>query len=445
VVVVALVGLWAGVVAFVATNRTPLTELGADAWSALSDPWSAAPPDVVTVPSPSASVPSRPPATTQPGQPAQPAQPAPPSPAAPVPAPSRRAPAGGEATLGQRFGGFSMPLEQVQFLSTADIDRQADLLVELNGGWQRADYMWSRTEPSRGDFTWDDQDRWIKAAVARGIQPVPVLYFTPSWARPAGSSDKHVPTDLSDYGTWVGEACAHLWTIGVRHVELWNEQNLSGFFQPLSSDGDRDTYIAMAKDAAAKCKAATPEMFVLAGGLSTSDTVFQRHGGSPNGAFNTMAYYAEHGLYEYVDGQAWHPYLDDYQPGEDADGWPRWAPGAIAQALAILDSGAPGRNLQLWNTESSAPRSAMSADEQAQRAQLAYESFLPGGFAYPYRARLGPFFWFSLRNRSISGGGGSADRSREDSFGLVTADWSVRFPAFEAIQATLARPAANDP
>ena len=87
----------------------------------------------------------------------------------------------------------------------------------------------------------------------------------------------------------------------------------------------------------------------------------------------------------------------------------------------------------------------MSADEQAWRAELAYESFLPGGFAYPYRARLGPFFWFSLRNRSIEGAGSPADRSREDSFGLVTADWSVRFPAFTAIQAALARPAANDP
>src|SRR5262249_21180205 len=156
------------------------------------------------------------------------------------------------------------------------------------------------------------------------------------------------------------QACAHLWTLGVRHVELWNEQNLSGFFQPLRSNADRDAYIAMAEDAATKCKAATPGMFVLAGGLSTTDTVFQAHGGSPNGAFNTMAYYAAHGLYQYVDGQAWHPYLDDYEPGDDVEGWPRWAPGAIAQGLAILDSGAPGRNLQLWNTESSAPRSDMS-------------------------------------------------------------------------------------
>jgi polysaccharide biosynthesis protein PslG len=436
VLFLAVVALLTGGVSFIVANRSRLGQSGADAVSAVLGPLLSHHPDVVTVTPPNAPSPTPSPATTLP------AAPAPPPPAA---APPTAPPAEPTATLGQRFGGFSMPLEQVQFLPSADIDRQADLIVELNGGWQRGDYMWSETEPSPGVFTWDDQDRWIDAAVARGIQPLPVLYFTPRWARPAGSSDKHVPNDLSAYGTWVGNACAHLWTIGVRHIELWNEQNLSGFFQPLSSDRDRDAYMAMAKDAATKCKAATPGMFVLAGGLSTSDTVFQRRGGSPNGAFNTMAYYAAHGLYEYVDGQAWHPYLDSYQPGEDAESWPRWAPGAIAEGLAILDSGAPGRSLQLWNTESSAPRSAMSADEQARRAQLAYESFLPGGFAYPYRDRLGPFFWFSLRNRSIAGGGGPSDRSREDSFGLVTADWSVRFPAFDAIQATLARPDATPP
>lgn len=343
-------------------------------------------------------------------------------------------------TLGQRFGGFSTALEHVQFLPTADIDRQADLIAELGGGWLRGDYMWSHTEAIRGVYTWDDQDRWIRAAVARGIKPLPILYFTPAWARPGSSNDKHVPANLSDYGTWVGNACQHLWALGVRHVELWNEQNLSGFFEPLTSDADRDNYIFMAKDASTKCKAVTPDMFVLAGGLSTSDTVFQRHGGSPNGALNTMAYYASHGLYEYVDGQAWHPYLDGYEPGSDANGWPRWAPDAIADGLAILDSGAPGRNLQLWSTESAAPRSDTSADEQANRARLAYESFLPGGFAFPYRDRLGPLLWFCVRNRAADGDGGVDDLSREDSFGLTTADFSYRFPAFDAVKSALHEP-----
>jgi hypothetical protein len=333
-----------------------------------------------------------------------------------------------------------MPLEQVQGLSTADINRQADLIVGENAGWWRGDYMWSETEPSPGVFTWDDQDRWVRAAVTRGIEPLPILYFTPGWARPPGTSDKNVPTDLTSYGTWVGQACQHLWGLGVTHVELWNEENLSGFFQPLNSNADRDTYVFMAKDAATKCKAATPGMFVLAGGLSTADTIFQTQGGSLNGMFDTMAYYAAHGLYQYVDGQAWHPYLDDYRPGEDAPGWARWAPGAIAQALGIIDSGAPGRSVQLWNTESSAPRSAVSPDEQATRARLAFEAFLPGGFAYPYRDRLGPYFWFSLRDRSVSGDGGVNDGSREDSMGVVTADFSFQFPVFNAIATTLARP-----
>jgi len=180
-------------------------------------------------------------------------------------------------------------------------------------------------------------------------------------------------------------------------------------------------------------------MFILAGGLSTADTVFQRHGGSPNGLYNTMAYYGAHGLYDYVDGQAWHPYLDGYRPGDDAAGWARWAPNAIAQALAILDRAAPGRHLQLWNTESAAPRSAVSAEEQATRARMAFEAFLPGGFAHPYSDRLGPFFWFGVRDRTRAGDGAIGDRAREDSFGVVTADWTHRFPVFETLKTAFAR------
>jgi hypothetical protein len=87
----------------------------------------------------------------------------------------------------------------------------------------------------------------------------------------------------------------------------------------------------------------------------------------------------------------------------------------------------------------------MTPDEQAHRAELAYESFLPGGFAYPFRDRLGPFFWFSVRDRSIDGAGGATDDAREDSFGLVTADWLTRFPAFGAVQAALGQAAADGP
>src|SRR5262249_19709607 len=105
------------------------------------------------------------PPTTSPPTTKPPATTVPPPPT--TKAPPTATTSGSGDTLGERFGGFSMPLERVQGLSTADIEHQADLMVELNGGWQRGDYQWSQTEPSEGVFRWDDQDRWIKAALTR--------------------------------------------------------------------------------------------------------------------------------------------------------------------------------------------------------------------------------------------------------------------------------------
>jgi hypothetical protein len=85
----------------------------------------------------------------------------------------------------------------------------------------------------------------------------------------------------------------------------------------------------------------------------------------------------------------------------------------------------------------------MSAEEQATRARTAYEAFLPGGRAHPCRDRLGPYFWFCVRDRARQGDGGVNDHTREDSFGLVTPEWTHRFPAFDAVKTALAK--AVDP
>jgi hypothetical protein len=345
------------------------------------------------------------------------------------------------------YGGVSMPYEQTLGLSQAAIDKQADELVNVGAGWHRGDYPWSVSQPTKtGGYTWSTVDMFILADRARGIQSLPILYFTPAWARAGGTTDKYPPTNVADYGNWVGAACTHLATLGVTWVELWNEENLDGFFKPMATNADRDKYIALAKDAATKCHAAVPSMKVLVGGLSTADSVFQAGnstGTTGNGLYSSMDYYGQKGLYAYVDGVGWHPYLDDYFPGTDADStgsWARWAPKAIANALAILDRYAPGKALQLWTTESAAPRSNNSQTDQATKGRQAFEAFLTGGFAAPYRDRLGPFMWFCLRDRAIAGNGGTGDASREDTFGLFTNDWLVKFPAWQTVHDALAKP-----
>ena len=336
-------------------------------------------------------------------------------------------------TLGLTFGAISMPLEQVQGVSDGWISDQADALADLGVGWQRGDYPASMTNPSPGTYDFDDADRWVIAALDRGIKPLPILYQLPSWMNGSGN-DKTPPLDNTDYATWCAAACDHLWGLGVRAVELWNEQNLAGFWNsPSNSDADtRQRYVTMIQEAYPAIKAVTPDMVVVSGGLSTADSCWNDTN-SPNppghGALSTIQRYGELGLFDYIDALGWHPYLDDDRPCEDVGGWPAWNLGSVQAVLDILDTFAPGRNLKIWTTETGCPRSATGGSEstQADVGQDAYAAYLDGGCLETVRDRLGPFFWFCVADRTTGNG-------REDSFGFMDSSLTTKHTIYDQMQ-----------
>ena len=321
-----------------------------------------------------------------------------------------------QQTLGQRYGAFSMPLEQVQGVADSFLAQQGDILKDVGVGWWRGDYPVRQVSPSKGVYNWSDTDRWVKVALTRGIKPLPILYMLPQWMNNA-SNDKNPPVNDADYADWCSKAATHLWNMGVTAVELWNEQNLSGFWtgQPSTDDAYRGKYTRMMKAAYPAIKAAVPGMIVVSGGLSTADTVFQSTG-QPNppgcGALSTIESYGQKGLFSYCDAVGWHPYLDTDVACKDVGNWPSWSPKAVAAALASIDKYAPGRGVSLWTTETGCPRSAVGGNqgEQSKRAQDAIKVYLPGGCLNQYANRLGPFFWFCAIDRNTGD-------AREDSFG----------------------------
>jgi hypothetical protein len=319
-------------------------------------------------------------------------------------------------TLGQRFGAFSMPLEQVQGVTDAFIAQQGDLMKDLGVGWWRGDYPLRQVCPSKGNYNWTDTDRWVKAALARGIKPLPILYMLPQWLN-GSSNDKNPPLNDNDWAIVITECCKHLWGMGVTAVETWNEANLSGFWtgQPATDDAYRGKYVRMMKVAYPMIKAAVPNMVVIVGGLSTSDTVFQSTN-QPTppgcGALSTIQSYASKGMFSNCDALGWHPYLDTDTACKDVGTWPSWSPKAVKAALDIIDAAAPGRGVSLWTTETGCPRSVVgnSQAEQSKRAKDAMNTYMPGGCLNQYNGRLGPFFWFCVIDRHVGD-------AREDSFG----------------------------
>jgi hypothetical protein len=313
-----------------------------------------------------------------------------------------------------------MPLEQVQGVTQAFIDQQADLIKESGAGWWRGDYPIRQVYPTKGGaYQWADTDRWVLAALKRGIKPLPILYMLPAHMVGTPYNDKNQPTNDSEWADVITECCKHLWSLGVTAVETWNEANLSGFWTNAASTDDayRGKYTRMMKAAYPKIKAAVPNMVVIVAGLSTADTVWgatQQPNPPGCGALSTIKSYADKGMFSNCDALGWHPYLDTDYPCKDVGNWPSWSPKAVKAALDIIDAAAPGRGISLWTTETGCPRSAVGGSQgtQSQRAKDALNAYMPGGCLNAYQGRLGPFFWFCMIDRNTGDG-------REDSFGWV--------------------------
>jgi hypothetical protein len=338
-------------------------------------------------------------------------------------------------TLGQAFGGFSMPLEQVQgSVSDATLDTQATTIADIGAGYIRGDYPAYLTEPTQGNFNFTSADRWIVNALSHGLKPVPVCYMLPGWMNGA-SDDKTPPTNNALYGDWCAAVAQHLWSLGVKHMELWNEQNLSGFWagQPATDAAYRQKYAAMLADAYPKIKAVAPGMTVISGGVSTADTVFQAGVAPQNrGALSTLQRYGELGLYSHCDAVAWHPYLDSDRPCVDVGGWPAMNLASYQAALAYLDQYAPGRNLQIWTTETGCPRTVSGgATTQQTVGHNLWQMVMGGGCCVTIKDRMGPFFWFTVHDRTTGD-------SREDGFGFKTANFATKYAIYDTVKTDFA-------
>jgi hypothetical protein len=336
-------------------------------------------------------------------------------------------PVAAPVTTGVAVGGFSHPLEQVQGTTGTWLDNQLTDITNLGAGWQRGDYPVSLVSPTSGTFTYTAADLWITKALAAGVKPLPVIYQLPTWMN-GSANDKTPPQSDDTFASWCATACAHLYSIGVRFVEIWNEQNLAGFWNngAATDVNYAQRYTQMMSRVYPAIKAAVPQMRVILGGISTSDTVY---GGSVNGAYNTLVRYADLGTYNYCDAVAWHPYVEDDQPCDNVDLYPMMGPDAVNAVLAQMDRVKPG--MQLWTTETGRstwfPGGTGTEALKSTTAQALYNALLPGGCLASVITRMGPVFWFCVRNRNIGD-------PREDSFGFVSNNGVTHYAAYTPMQ-----------
>jgi len=295
---------------------------------------------------------------------------------------------------------------QMGWLSIADVNRELDAVAKTTASWLRVLIDWSRIEPVKGQYNWDQLDGTINAARARNLKVLGVIAYSAEWARAPGSYFSAPPLDAADYAAF-SAAVVHRYAGSVSSWQLWNEPNLPVFFG-YSVDNAR-RYSELVKAAYPAIKSVQPNSTVVLAGFSP----LVGEGSPP--AFMERMYAA--GVAGYFDAAAAHPYV--FPGGFAADRENGWSD--VERLHAVMSVHGDGAK-KIWMTEIGAPTSdgADGVSQQEQAKQITDVLAAAAGTGYS-----GPAFIYSIRDEDSSNRG-----DINVNFGaLLTSDWQPKFTA----------------
>ncbi|MEY9839949.1 cellulase family glycosylhydrolase [Streptacidiphilus sp. EB103A] len=322
-------------------------------------------------------------------------------------------------------------------MSHADLAASLDDAVAVGARWVRADLSWDDIQsdaPNRYD--WQLFDRVVDAAAARDLSVLPVLAYTPTWARSPGcTSDKCRPADPAAFAAFAAAAAQRYAPRGVHTWEVWNEPNLSGFWQPAP---DPAAYTTLLRATSRALRSADPSAYVILGGLAATRT-----GGGAISQTEFLAAVSALGGNRLVDAVGYHPYTYPYLAGAATSwgtAWERIDRTRTSLRSVLSANGTP--DLPVWVTETGAPTGGPGEPSdgrpstigpttthvtEARQAAIAADAVRTAA-ADP---GVGALFWYSDRDL------GTDPSSNENFYGLRRADGSAK-PAFGALRGAVA-------
>ena len=321
-----------------------------------------------------------------------------------------------DLSLGARVG-FSNGAG-LMWESDAELARDLDLMVASGARWVRLDFDWSGVEGTRGRYDWSNLDRVVTAVRSRGLEVLALPAYTPAWARPAGTTTHHPPTDPAWFAAFAGAAAARYAPAGVRVWEVWNEPNIVNFWQPKP---DVAAYVQLLKATSAALRAAAPGVTVLTGGLSPASDTADGSYVDPRTFVKRMY---ELGAASSFDGLAVHPYSFPALPSDTSTAsWNTFQKmSTMRQTMVAYGDEAK----KVWLTETGAPTGGDSAVTEQRQAEIVTDTLQ----ATAQLSWAGPVFFYAARDA------GTDPNDREHNFGLVRRDFSPK-PAWAALVARL--------
>lgn len=330
---------------------------------------------------------------------------------APAPVtPTTSAPAATCSSVGLGIAGGA-PLS---WLSQTDLDAELAAMKNAGTTWLRFDMDWSAIEPTKGQQNWSAPDRIVERAKLQGLSLVAIVTYTPTWARIAGATDSHgYPSDTAAFAKFAQQA-AQRYSSKISTWEIWNEPNLTQFFQPKPN---AQIYTSMLKAASTSIKAVQPSAKILNGGLAPAVD----NGSDISPVTYIKSLYAA-GAKSSFDVFSVHPYSWPALPSDaSTSSWNTFYRIRLMRET-MVQYGDSGK--KVWATEFGAPTgngpTAVSTQLQAK--------IIADGFAEAktlgYIERI---FVYSLRDR------GTNTTDIEQNFGLMTISFTPK-PALAAVK-----------
>jgi len=324
--------------------------------------------------------------------------------------------------------------EMLPWMSDEDLGNTLNSFVSLGAGWIRMDLSWGSIQPdSATAYDWKNIDRVVSAANARNLKVLPILAYTPAWARPSGcNNDKCAPADPAKFAAFAAEAAKRYAPLGVHTWEIWNEPNISVFWQPAP---DAKAYSNLLKLASAAIKAKDAQAKIITAGLSPADT-----SGTDISPIDFLTRIYQAGVASSFDAVGMHPYTYPFL-ATDANPWSAWLQMSVTKPnlrSVMTQNGDSAK--QIWITEVGAPTggpglSAVTAtnkysgqyDHVSEALQAQIMSNAIGN--YKTLSFAGPLFWYT--NKDL----GTANSTNENFFGLTRFDGSNKtaFDLFKSL------------
>lgn len=309
------------------------------------------------------------------------------------------------------------------FLAPAEQQQRIDRVKEAGLAFVRTDFVWRTIESSRGHYDFTSYDAMMAAADRNGLAVLGLISHAPAWAVP-------VTEHLGEWLAFV-EATVRRYP-QVRHWEIYNEPNLAEFW---ISKPDPAGYAELFRQTATRIRTIDPTLFVLTGGLASSNDA----NGGYSGEFAEAMLSA--GLGDAFDAFAIHPYRFPHAPEESVYEFNAKRPckltleQAVGRYRQLLDRhGLAGK--PIWITEcgyTSRPGrlqpDGSRVDDSVNRgvSDADQANFLPRSILLSFQYGVSSWLWFTAVTAEKD------PMDKEDWFGILHPDYTPR-PAFQALK-----------